>query len=399
MQSRIILCVLDSFGLGYSRDAQLFGDKGANTLLHIAEKHHSPLKLPHLCKLGLAKAAQLVCQQTIPGLDNEIIPIGLYGYAQPLSTGKDTQSGHWEIAGVPVLTAWGYFPDETPCFPTKLTDELIIQGKLPGILGNCHASGTNIIEQLGEEHIKTGKPIVYTSADSVFQIAAHEKYFGLEKLYALCKIARRLVDEYNIGRVIARPFIGEVGHFARTANRHDYAIPPPDKTLLDNVIAARGQVIAIGKIADIFVQQGVSQSIRAPNDDALFTETVNALKTARDKTFIFTNFVDFDTLYGHRRNVAGYANALEAFDRRLPELFQLMNENDMLVITADHGCDPTWPGSDHTREVIPVLVYNRKIASHSIGERGCFADIGQSIADYWGLPPLKYGKSFIKRRI
>jgi phosphopentomutase len=296
---------------------------------------------------------------------------------------------------VPVLTDWGYFPHTVPCFPAELTQKLIQQARLSGTLGNCHASGTTIIEELGEEHIKTGQPIIYTSADSVFQIAAHETYFGLEKLYKTCQIARILVDPYHIARVIARPFTGEKGHFIRTPRRRDYATPPPTQTLLDHILAEGGHVIAIGKIADIFAHQGISEVVKAPSDDALFTATLNALSTTPSKGLIFTNFVDFDSVYGHRRDSAGYARALEAFDQRLPELFDAMEPEDLLIISADHGCDPSWQGSDHTREVIPVLSFGKRLTAQSIGERQSFADIGQSIASYLNLPALQYGKSFL----
>lgn len=272
---------------------------------------------------------------------------------------------------------------------------MINQANLPGVLGNKHASGTTIIEELGEEHIKSGMPIVYTSADSVFQIAAHEEHFGLKKLYEVCEIARKLVDEYNIGRVIARPFVGDnPKNFIRTGNRKDYATPPPSPTLLDKLSKAGKDVISIGKIADIYAHQGLTHKIKANGNMALFDETIKAMNNFKEDCLIFTNFVDFDSLYGHRRNIAGYAKALEDFDKRLPELIEKLNDNDVVVITADHGCDPSWDGSDHTREHIPIIVFGKKIAPRFIGKRNSFADIGQSLADYYGIEKLDFGASF-----
>lgn len=403
---RVIILLLDSFGVGASPDAQSI-DEGANTLAHIAiscalgeanqlNLRHGPLQIPNLLQLGLGNILAHSSNRLLPtGLISTQNPSALWGYAQPLSLGKDTPSGHWEIAGVPVRFAWHYFPDTTPCFPQQLIDEFLNLSDCSGILGNKHASGTEIIAELGKKHIETLKPIVYTSADSVFQIAAHEHYFGLEKLYKICEIARKLLNPYNVGRVIARPFIGEVGNFKRTANRRDYAIPPPENTLLDKLIAAKKEVIAIGKVADIFSHRGISQTIKAPHNDALFKATCTALSTAADHSLIFTNLVDFDTLYGHRRDVAGYAHALECFDRQLPLLINQLQAGDLCIITADHGCDPTWMGSDHTREYIPILAFGPNITPRCIGKRKSFADIGQSIASYLEIPALNAGETFL----
>ncbi|MCB1569299.1 MAG: phosphopentomutase, partial [Xanthomonadales bacterium] len=324
-------------------------------------------------------------------------PTGFYGAASEISSGKDTPSGHWEIAGVPVTFDWGYFPETVPTFPAELTDAAISECALPGILGNCHASGTEIIARLGTEHMASGKPIVYTSADSVFQIAAHEESFGLERLYALCKIARRLCDRWNIGRVIARPFIGtpDTG-FKRTGNRHDYSLPPPAPTLFDLAREHRREVIAIGKIADIFAHQGISHTRLATGHDALFDATLEAVANAPDGAVIATNFVDFDSVYGHRRDVFGYAAALEAFDARLPELYRAMRADDLVLLSADHGCDPTWPGSDHTREAIPLLAFGHGLSPRALGRRESFADIGQGLATHLGLPPLSTGTCFLE---
>jgi len=320
---------------------------------------------------------------------------GLYGCAEELSLGKDTQSGHWEMAGVPVLFEWGYFRPEYPSFPDELLNEFILRGKLPGILGNKHASGTVIMDELGEEHQKTGKPIVYTSADSVFQIAAHEESFGLEKLYQLCKIARELVDDYHIGRVIARPFLGAPGNFFRTGNRRDYATPPHEATLLDVIKNAGGSVITIGKVADIYAHQGVTKTIKADGNEALFQAFIQESKTAPEGSLCFVNLVDFDMLYGHRRDVIGYAHALEQFDLWLYEFEQGLKPGDLAIITADHGCDPTWKGSDHTREHVPVIAFGPSIKPGPIGKRNTYADMGQSIAKHLGLPKLKYGTAFL----
>lgn len=406
MAGRVCILLMDSFGIGASLDAALYGDEGANTLVHIYEAceraecdltgvRQGPLLLPNLAKLGLYHAATASSGQRFIDLAAVSEPEGLYGYAVEQSLGKDTPSGHWELAGVPVRFEWGYFPEQPNCFPQKLIDELIEKAGLPGVLGEKHASGTIILDELGEEHIRTGKPIVYTSADSVFQIAAHEESFGLERLYEICEIARDLVDEYQIGRVIARPFIGKPGSFKRTANRKDYATLPPEKTLLDYLKAAGREVIAIGKIADIYAHQGITQTLKADGNMALFDETLAAMNTAPAGSLVFTNFVDFDSSYGHRRDIAGYAHALEEFDARLPELLALLKPDDLVVIAADHGCDPTFPGSDHTREHIPVLAFGSGVHARFIGRRDSFADIGQSIAEHLGLEPLSFGLSFL----
>ncbi|MDF2867599.1 MAG: deoB [Gammaproteobacteria bacterium] len=402
IMQRAFILLFDSFGLGASQDAVKYGDVGADTFGHIVEYcaagkadkvdlRQGPIQIPNLTRLGLGMAALASTGKKLPGIDYEIAVTGAYGYAAERSLGKDTPSGHWEIAGVPVLFEWGYFPPEYPSFPQPLIEQLVNQGHLPGILGNKHASGTEIIEELGEEHMRSGMPIVYTSADSVFQIAAHEETFGLERLYELCALARQLVDKYNIGRVIARPFIGKPGSFKRTGNRRDIATPPPSTTLLDKIIAQAGEVIAIGKTADIFAHQGISKEIKATGLDALFDATLATFKTAPDRSLIFTNFVDFDSSYGHRRDVAGYAAALEGLDKRLPEFEQLMQPGDIAIITADHGCDPTWPGSDHTREHIPFIMFGPGITPRFIGRRESFADIGQTIAKHLGITELDYG--------
>lgn len=409
--ARAIILMLDSFGVGASADAEEFGDVGANTFGHIAEAcargdadigRQGPLHLPNLERLGLGLLAEASGGQRPAGFAYNGPVEALYGYAQELSRGKDTPSGHWEIAGVPVLFDWHYFPNTVPSFPTDFMAELIAKAELPGILGDCHASGTEIIARLGEEHMQTGKPIVYTSADSVLQIAAHEESFGLERLLALSELARELLDQHNlrVGRVIARPFVGDrADNFKRTGNRRDYSVLPPAPTVLDKLVAAGGEVISIGKIADIYAHQGITQTIKASGNDAIFDATLEAIRTAPAKSLIFPNFVDFDMEYGHRRDVAGYARALEAFDRRLPELYAALQPGDRVFMAADHGCDPTWEGTDHTREYIPVICFGPDLelpaSGGFIGCRDTFADIGQSIATHLGLPPTDYGSSFL----
>ncbi|MBD1544776.1 phosphopentomutase [Roseibium aggregatum] len=404
---RAILCVLDSFGIGGAEDAERFGDAGSDTLGHIAEAcavgkgdrkglRSGLLKLPNMDRLGLGAASLLSNGTAAPGLDFSGDPEGLWGYAAETSNGKDTPSGHWEIAGVPVRFDWGYFPDTVPSFPDELIAAVLEQSDIPGILGNSHASGTVIIEELGEEHIRTGKPIFYTSADSVIQIAAHETHFGLDRLYRLCEITRGIADAYNIGRVIARPFIGEsAADFTRTANRRDYSVLPPEPTLLDRLSKEGRTVFGIGKISDIFAHQGVSKVLKGAGNDELFDRTLEAMDLAADGDLVFANFIDFDSLYGHRRDVPGYAAALESFDKRLPEMVRRMRDGDLLILTADHGCDPTWRGTDHTREHIPVIGTGPGIAGRGIGGRRTYADIGETLAKHLHIAPGKHGTSFI----
>lgn len=406
---RMFIIVLDSLGIGASADAKHFGDQGADTLGHIAAacalgkanigNRQGPLALPNLSRLGLGKAAQASTGIAPPGLDNNTDIIGAYAYANEISSGKDTPSGHWEIAGVPVLFDWGYFKLPHHSFPQKLLDRLVYRGQLPGYLGNCHSSGTVIIDQCGIEHVKTGKPIFYTSSDSVFQIACHEETFGLNRLYKLCEIARQelTAGDYNICRVIARPFVGyHQGEFKRTGNRQDLALAPPAPTVLKKLVEEKnGQVVSIGKIADIYANVGITKRVKAIGIDALFDATLIEMHKAEDNTIVFTNFVDFDSSYGHRRDVVGYATALESFDLRLPELLKQVKGDDIILLTADHGCDPTWSGTNHTREHIPVLIYGPKVNPGSLGRRETFADIGQTIASYFNLSPMDYGQSML----
>lgn len=407
--ARVIILLMDSLGVGASIDAADYGDAGANTFGHIVQAcqmgqadklglRQGPLAIPNLARLGLYHAAMASSGASYLNLTELAEPAGLFGYAVEQSLGKDTPSGHWELMGVAVNFDWGYFPNTQPCFPDDLITQLIQQAGLSGVLGNKHASGTTIIEELGDEHVRTGKPIVYASADSVLQIAAHEQSFGLDRLYDVCSIARTLVDKLNIGRVIARPFTGSSGHFSRTGNRRDYTSPPPKPTLLNYLKDAGREVIAVGKVADIFAHEGITQAVKADGNKALFDATLKTISSAPQGSLVFTNFVDFDSSYGHRRDLIGYAHALEQFDARLPELESKLQADDLVIITSDHGCDPTFPGSDHTREHIPVLAFGPEVASRFIGRRDTFADVGQSLAEYLGIEPLLEGVSFLMKQ-
>ncbi|MGV1947111.1 MULTISPECIES: phosphopentomutase [unclassified Agrobacterium] len=405
--ARAFLLVLDSFGVGGAPDAEHYGDLGANTLGHIAEfcaagaadrpgLRAGPLKLPNMSSLGLLEIARQASGDIPAGMEPPERIFGLHGSASEISKGKDTPSGHWEIAGTPVTFDWGYFPTEGDAFSPELVEAIYTQADIPGILGNCHASGTEIIATFGEEHIRSGKPICYTSSDSVFQIAAHETHFGLQRLVTLCETVRKLLDPLNIGRVIARPFIGEtVATFERTGNRRDFSVPPPEPTLLDRLVEAGRKVHAIGKIGDIYAHKGVSRVIKANGNSALMDATLHAIDEAENGDLVFTNFVDFDMLYGHRRDVAGYAAALEAFDARIPEIHRKMAPGDIAILTADHGCDPTWRGTDHTRERVPIMAFGPGIRSRDVGIRSSYADIGESIAHHLGIEAGSHGRSFI----
>ncbi|WP_440615248.1 phosphopentomutase [Cysteiniphilum sp. 6C5] len=409
---KVIILLMDSFGIGEAKDAKLFGDQGADTLGHIVDyraQYKRSLDLPNLARRGLQKAAELsrARKLTIDLFKEEPVVEAKYGYCVENSKGKDTPSGHWEIAGVPVMFDWHYFVESNHAedegesvFPKAFIDEWLKRSELTqGVINAGHASGTEVLKTYGVNHCLTEKPIIYTSADSVFQVAAHEEYFGLERLLKICKIARDLLDEMGlvVGRVIARPFIGEsANEYVRTGNRKDYSVLPPEPTLLDKLKEAGGEVISIGKIADIYAHQGITQSIKATGLTELFDVTVSTYQHATPNSLIFTNFVDFDSSFGHRRDIEGYAKALEYFDSRLPELDQLLDDDTMVIIAADHGCDPSWQGTDHTREHIPFLVWGKNITTECIGERMSFADIGQSIADYMGLAPLSFGQSIFK---
>ncbi|BBU58192.1 phosphopentomutase [Mameliella alba] len=399
---RAFLVVMDSVGIGGAPDAASYfndsvPDTGADTLGHIfdacargaAEEGRSgPLHLPTLAGLGLYQAADLASGGARAG-DQPVT--GLWGAATEVSKGKDTPSGHWELAGLPVPWDWHYFPDRVPAFPKDLTDEVCRLAGTDGVLANCHGSGTVMLDQFGEEHIRTGKPICYTSADSVFQIAAHEEHFGLDRLLTLCADLAPTLHAMKVGRVIARPFVGEPGNFTRTGNRHDYAIKPPQPILTNWVQEAGRRVYAVGKIGDIFSMSGIDE-VRKGDDASLMRHLSDLVDEAEEGSLTFANFVEFDSLYGHRRNVSGYARHLEWFDAELARLLPRLREGDLMLITADHGNDPTWTGTDHTRERVPVLIAGR--GDGSIGQVG-FADVAASIAAHLDVPAQGPGRSFL----
>jgi phosphopentomutase len=382
---RMVLIVLDSAGIGEMPDAAAWGDAGSDTLGHILASRE--VRLPNLQSYGLGNIRPL---QNLPAVDN---PRGSYGRCALRSNGKDTTTGHWEMAGIILERAFPTYPQG---FPPAIIDRFIREASVPGILGNVPASGTEIIKELGEEHVRTGKPIVYTSADSVFQIAAHEEVIPVSRLYEICETARNILrGEDEVGRVIARPFLGEPGEFRRTENRHDYAVPPPRGNLLVALSEAGLDVVCIGKVASIYDAMGVTLDLTAKNNNQSIDQTINALKQDT-RGLIFSNLVDFDMLYGHRRDTEGYARALEHFDARLPEIEAAMNERDVFIIAADHGNDPTFPGTDHTREYSPLIVFGKSARPGvDLGIRSSLADIGQTIADNFGLK-LTAGESFLK---
>lgn len=389
---RAFLIVIDSVGIGGAPDADQFfngdlPDTGANTVAHIARD--AGLSLPTLDALGLGAAVTLASGAVATGLT--AMPQGAWGGASEVSRGKDTPSGHWELAGVPVPWDWHHFPDTVPAFPPDLTAQICAAAGTEGILGNCHASGTAIIAEQGAAHLKTGWPICYTSADSVLQIAAHEESFGLDRLLALCKTLAPTLHAMKVGRVIARPFTGEVGHFTRTANRKDFAIAPPAPTLCDYVHDAGRKVYAVGKIGDIFSMRGIDD-LRKGRDAVLMDHLNDLAAEAEDGSLVFANLVEFDSEFGHRRDPAGYARHLEWFDAALAGLLAKLRKGDLLIVTADHGNDPTWAGTDHTRERVPVLV-------HGIGPKPlgllAFPDVAASIAAYLNVPYAGEGISFL----
>lgn len=377
--------VLDSAGIGEMPDAAAWGDAGADTLGHILESRK--VSIPNLRAMGLGNIAPL------KGLSPVDAPTASFGKCTLKSDGKDTTTGHWEMAGIILRQGFPKFPDG---FPPRIIDEFVAKANVPGVLGNIPASGTEIIKQLGEEHIKTGKPIVYTSADSVFQIAAHEEIVPIGRLYEICEIARKILKgEDEVARVIARPFLGNnAADFKRTENRHDYAVPPPAGNLLPVLKDAGLDVVCIGKIASIYDDLGVTEDLTAKNNEQTVDQTIAALN-ADSRGLIFSNFVDFDMLYGHRRDTEGYAKALERFDERLPEIISAMRDDDLLIMTADHGNDPTYPGSDHTREYVPLLVYGKTAKSGvALGTRQSLSDIGQTVAENFDLN-IDDGVSFL----
>ncbi|MDR6549394.1 phosphopentomutase [Paenibacillus qinlingensis] len=383
---RISLIVLDSVGIGELPDAEQFGDLGAHTLGHIAEKV-SGFALPHLQQMGLGNIADI---QGIPPVSS---PEGYYGKMAEVSVGKDTMTGHWELMGLRISTPFNVFPNG---FPEALISQFE-QETGRKVIGNKPASGTEILDELGEEQMKTGAWIVYTSADSVFQLAAHEEIIPLDELYRACEVARRLTmqDEFAVGRVIARPYLGTPGAFKRTPNRHDYAVKPPAPTVMNQLKDAGWDVIAIGKINDIFDGEGVTKATSTKSNLDGIQQTIDVLGTSF-KGLAFTNLVDFDSLYGHRRDPEGYGRALEEFDAYVPQLKAGLGPKDLLILTADHGNDPVHAGTDHTREYVPILLYSPSFQSPvSLGIRGTFADLGATIAENFGLEPTKHGESFL----
>ena len=399
---RAFLVVMDSLGIGGAPDAGDFfngdlPDTGANTLGHIAQAcdaglaldgRAGPLHLPVLNNLGLAEALHLASGVEGKAQANAD---AMWGVAQEVSAGKDTPSGHWELAGLPVPWDWAYFPEKTNSFPSDIVDLVQTLAGTDAILGNEHASGTEVISRLGQQHTQTGYPICYTSADSVFQIAAHEDSFGLERLLQLCKDLAPTLHARKIGRVIARPFSGTPGAFMRTANRRDYAIEPPGTTVLDWATNAGHPVYSIGKIRDIFAGRSTGSNLKGP-DLELMGHLSHCVETAEDGAFVFANFVEFDSLYGHRRDVSGYARHLEWFDAALGPILAALRPDDLMILTADHGNDPTWPGTDHTRERVPVLA--KGPYSGQLGLRG-FSDVGASVAAHLGLSDRGAGESFL----
>lgn len=384
MGKRIILIVLDSVGIGELPDAADYGDVGSDTLGNIS-KIVGGLRLPNMEKIGLGSITGI---KNINKVDK---PTGSFGKCKELSIGKDTITGHWEIAGVVLRKPLNTYPNG---FPEDIVKEF--ENKIGRkIIGNKVASGTEIIKQLGEEHVKTGSPIVYTSADSVFQIAAHEDVISLEELYRMCSIAREMfIGEKAIGRIIARPFVGKVGEFTRTPNRRDFALDPFDKTMLDYIKEKGLNVMAVGKIEDIYNKRGITDAVHIKNNMEGVDKTLEYMKEDKEG-LIFTNLVDFDMLYGHRNDAQGYAKALVDFDNRMPEIISLMKEDDILILTADHGCDPTTSSTDHSREHIPVLVYGKKIKSGvNVGIRKSYSDIGKTVLDLLNVENDLYGESF-----
>lgn len=389
MFNRVIVVVLDSVGIGALPDADEYGDSTeVNTLVNIA-RSQSGLFLPIMEFLGLGSI------ESIQGVKAVAEPRASFGKMAELSKAKDTTSGHWEIAGCPVFSPFPVYPQG---FPEEVIERFINDTGCGGVLGNKPASGTAIIEELGEQHMATGKPIVYTSGDSVFQIAAHEDIIPLERLYEFCRIARGrvCVRQHAVGRIIARPFIGKPGSFRRTANRHDFSLEPVCPTILDSLQQAGYEVTGIGKIGDIFAQKGLTSSLPSKSNDDGMKTVIELVSQSGPAGLIFVNLVDFDSMYGHRNDARGYAKALERFDGQLAILLSQLQADDLLIITADHGCDPTDEGTDHTREYVPLLVYSKTADSgKNLGIRPTFADIAATIADNFSLPPLQYGKSFL----
>lgn len=382
---RVIWIILDSVGMGEQPDAERFGDAGTHTLAHVWE-YNNGLNIPNMINMGLGNI------EGMKSLDKVCSPIAAYGKCHELSDGKDTTVGHWEMVGIETKVAFPTYPEG---FPAEVIDEFVKQTGVPGVLGNCTASGTEIIKELGAIHAQTGKPIVYTSADSVFQIACNIDVIPLEKLYELCRTARGILKgKHNVSRVIARPFKGKEGNYERTPDRRDYAVLPPADNLLSHIKDAGLDVIGVGKIEDIFAGVGITQAVHTKDNMDGVDKTLEYMK-ADNRGLIFTNLVEFDSKWGHRNDPVGYGKGLEDFDKRLTEIVLALKDDDILIINSDHGCDPTTPGTDHTRECIPLLVYGKNVKPNKLGIRKSFADIGQTIAEYLGVEKISIGESFL----
>ena len=390
---KAVLIVIDSFGIGYLPDAEDYGDGDANTALHICESIED-VNLPNLMQLGLGNCSELL-KNPLPGIPAAEKPLADFGVMKELSPGKDTTTGHWELGGIILDKPFPTFPREAPSFPDEII-EPFCRAIGTDILGNEAASGTEIIKRLGEKHIQTGKPIVYTSADSVFQLAAHESVIPVDRNYEMCRIARRICDPFRVGRVIARPFVGEEGNFTRTDRRKDFSIALPESTILDHLQENEIKTIAVGKIGNIFNEEGIAESHADKGNTKCIERILKVLEKERDERFFMVvNLVDTDMIYGHRRDVSGYYGALTEIDAALSIMIDLLNEGDLLMISADHGCDPTFRGSDHTREYVPLLAYRIGLFGKSVGIRESFADVAQSVAGYFGIPAIKNGRSFL----
>lgn len=389
-----MLVVIDSFGIGALPDAELYGDSGANTALHICEAL-GKVNWPQLQKLGLGNCSTIL-GHNLPGCEPVSQPLASYGVMMETSAGKDTTTGHWELGGIVLENPFTIYPLQHPSFPEELIQNLIEQTG-HNVLGNVGASGTAIIEQLGAAHLRGEGIIVYTSADSVLQIAAHEDIVPIDELYSMCKTARTLCDPYHIGRVIARPFTGRIGSFTRTTHRKDFSMGAPEATILDILQAEGVETVAIGKIGDIFNEKGIDKSFHDSGNNACIDRVLLCLREPTSKhQFLFVNLVDTDMLYGHRRDIKGYHDAVQRIDEQLPALCELMSQDDILFITADHGCDPSFKGSDHTREYVPLLVYRKGIAGSDLGVRQSFCDVAQSLASFFNVPAMQKGDIIFK---
>ncbi|MDC7235826.1 MAG: phosphopentomutase [Spirochaetales bacterium] len=392
---RATVLVIDSFGIGELPDASEYGDTGANTALHIAQGMGESSLWPHMKAMGLGNASELL-GNSLPGCEAVENPSSVYGVMKEKSPGKDTTTGHWEMAGLVLDKPFTQFPKEYPSFPEDLVQAFVERTGCGGILGNKAASGTAIIEELGAEHLATGYPICYTSADSVFQIACHMSKYSIEELYKMCEVARELCDPLAVGRVIARPFDGPADAFFRTKERHDYSIALPGDSLLDHLQKNGVKTVAVGKIGSIFNESGITESFHDAGNTACMERTVKVLSDKpAEKEFVFVNLVDTDMIFGHRRDVKGYGDAVSEIDSALPGLIDSMDEGDVLIITGDHGCDPAFKGTDHTREHVPLLWYTKGSDGGSAGIRESFSDMAASLCAYFSVPPMKNGKSFL----